>query len=196
MMTTNEHIRRSVALLPVVSELRKVLPSGASGAEVGSLAGESTLAWCASGMFRRLYCIDLWDGSLYSDPAKSITLSSWDEKKWGEAEGAFDGLASLFPVVRKMKMSSVAAAKLCESWAASLDFVYIDAMHDYDSVCEDIRAWWPLLRVGGVMGGHDFSMKNFPGVVRAVTELVGPVKMFPDKSWLALELRGGDRLKK
>jgi hypothetical protein len=38
----------------------------------------------------------------------------------------------------------------------SLDFVYLDARHDYDGVKEDLHAWWPKLKVGGVMAGHDF----------------------------------------
>jgi hypothetical protein len=29
-----------------------------------------------------------------------------------------------------------------------LDFVYVDARHDYCGVLEDIQTWWPLLRPG------------------------------------------------
>ena len=39
---------------------------------------------------------------------------------------------------------------------ASLDFVYVDARHDYAGVLEDLRAWWPKLRKGGLLAGHDF----------------------------------------
>lgn len=38
----------------------------------------------------------------------------------------------------------------------SLDFVYLDARHDYEGVKEDLHAWWPKLKPGGVMAGHDF----------------------------------------
>jgi hypothetical protein len=37
-----------------------------------------------------------------------------------------------------------------------LDFVYIDARHDYAGVLEDLEAWWPKLKVGGLIAGHDF----------------------------------------
>jgi FkbM family methyltransferase len=38
----------------------------------------------------------------------------------------------------------------------SLDFVYIDARHDYDSVMEDLEAWFEKVRPGGVIAGHDY----------------------------------------
>jgi len=40
--------------------------------------------------------------------------------------------------------------------AGSLDFVYLDARHDYTSVTEDAEAWWGPLREGGLLAGHDF----------------------------------------
>jgi len=56
------------------------------------------------------------------------------------------------------------------------DFIYIDAAHDYDSVVEDLNAWWPKLKKGGLFSGHDY----FPdkrvwrgkecGVYKAVNE--------------------------
>ena len=52
----------------------------------------------------------------------------------------------------------------------SVDFIYIDANHAYDFVKMDIEAWWPKLRKGGVMAGHDYKMPEFRGVVVAVNE--------------------------
>lgn len=56
----------------------------------------------------------------------------------------------------------------------SLDFVYLDARHDYVSVLEDLEAWYPKLRVGGVIAGHDYVDGHFPegdfGVRSAVDE--------------------------
>lgn len=52
---------------------------------------------------------------------------------------------------------------------ASLDFVFIDGDHSYESVRADIAAWLPKIRYSGIIAGHDFS-PDFPGVVHAVTE--------------------------
>jgi hypothetical protein len=48
------------------------------------------------------------------------------------------------------------------------DFVYIDASHDYEPVRQDILAWWPKIKVGGIIGGHDY--KNSPYVEQAVKD--------------------------
>jgi hypothetical protein len=36
------------------------------------------------------------------------------------------------------------------------DFVYIDGNHSYKSICEDLIAWYPKVKVGGILGGHDY----------------------------------------
>lgn len=52
----------------------------------------------------------------------------------------------------------------------SIDFVYIDGLHDYSSVISDINAWWPKIRKNGILSGHDFNEKKWPGVTAAVKE--------------------------
>ncbi len=54
-----------------------------------------------------------------------------------------------------------------------LDFVYIDADHSYKGVWEDLCVWYPKVRIGGVIGGHDYNHPNFPGVKQAVDEFFG-----------------------
>jgi hypothetical protein len=56
-----------------------------------------------------------------------------------------------------------------------LDFVYIDGNHDYESVKRDIEDCFPKIRIGGILGGHDFYngfARMHDGVVKAVTEFV------------------------
>lgn len=52
----------------------------------------------------------------------------------------------------------------------SLDFVFIDAAHDYDNVIADINAWLPKVKSGGILSGDDYY--HFPDVKRAVSELL------------------------
>jgi hypothetical protein len=49
-----------------------------------------------------------------------------------------------------------------------LDFVYIDGNHDYEYVKKDIALYYPLVKYGGVFGGHDYG--PWMGVTRAVDE--------------------------
>lgn len=54
-----------------------------------------------------------------------------------------------------------------------LDFVYIDGNHDENFVREDILFYYPKIKPGGVIGGHDFYngfCREHDGVVRAVTQ--------------------------
>lgn len=38
----------------------------------------------------------------------------------------------------------------------SLDFVYVDAVHDYEGALNDFCDYWPKLAPGGVFAGHDY----------------------------------------
>jgi len=37
-----------------------------------------------------------------------------------------------------------------------LDFVYIDGNHEFDYPLRDIEAWWPKVKTGGILSGHDY----------------------------------------
>jgi Methyltransferase domain len=39
-----------------------------------------------------------------------------------------------------------------------LDFVYLDANHSYSCVLDDLYAWWPKLKVGGLFAGDDYGV--------------------------------------
>jgi hypothetical protein len=53
---------------------------------------------------------------------------------------------------------------------ASVDFVFIDAGHDYQSVLSDLAAWWPRVKPGGVLAGHDYGDPAWPGGKQAVDQ--------------------------
>jgi hypothetical protein len=54
----------------------------------------------------------------------------------------------------------------------SMDFVFIDASHDYKSVKDDIEVWLPKVRDEGLLIGHDFD-KKCEGLKKAVRERFG-----------------------
>ena len=49
----------------------------------------------------------------------------------------------------------------------SLDFIFIDGDHRYESVLEDLTVWWPKLVPGGLLVGDDY---RWPGVKRAAVD--------------------------
>ena len=63
-----------------------------------------------------------------------------------------------------------------------VDFVYIDGNHDYEFVKQDIDLYYPRVRSGGVLCGHDFATHEL-GVCRAVVEFVNEydLELFGEK---------------
>jgi predicted O-methyltransferase YrrM len=66
------------------------------------------------------------------------------------------------------QMDSLEAAKLIPD--KSLDIIFIDADHSFLGVNNDIKAWLPKVREGGILAGHDYNHSQFPGVTNAVNE--------------------------
>ncbi len=64
-----------------------------------------------------------------------------------------------------VRKSSVEASSIIPQ---EIDFVYIDADHSYQEVMADLCAWFPKVREGGIIGGHDYSHPDLPGVKKAV----------------------------
>ena len=65
---------------------------------------------------------------------------------------------------------SVSASRLFSD--GSLDWVHLDARHDYASVKADIEAWLPKVQTGGWLSGDDYDDKKWPEVVQAVSEIL------------------------
>ncbi len=66
----------------------------------------------------------------------------------------------------------------------ALDLVFIDDDHSYEGCRDAIMAWRPKLRPGGWLTGHDYDHPAFPGVAKAVNELVPGFKTDIDFVWL------------
>lgn len=54
----------------------------------------------------------------------------------------------------------------------SVDFVFMDSDHTYAGTKAALLAYLPKLKSGGVLAGDDFSERRFPGVFRAVNEVI------------------------
>jgi hypothetical protein len=143
-------------------------------AEIGVYTGEATEIFYQSGKFKAIYSIDPWEDG-YDETETISKCNNMDV-----VEELFDKRVSGLDGIKKIKMKSVGASELFDS--GSLDFVYIDGQHTYKAAKEDILAWMPKLKKGGVLAGHDYEF--YPGVKQAVDEIFGSsVVHFPDSSW-------------
>lgn len=55
--------------------------------------------------------------------------------------------------IQFIRKDSVEAVKYVNE---PLDLAFIDADHGYNAVYNDIKAWWPKIRSGGILCGHDY----------------------------------------
>ena len=161
----------------LIAFVRATLPSTTYMAEIGCWAGESTVMFAQN--FTVVYAVDAWSEQSFAFMRGEGFLHARED-----VEASFDERAAHFRNIVKIKDYSAAAAKLFRSL---LDFVYIDAAHDYESVRNDIAAWLPTLRSDRrtIIAGHDYEQSH-PGVMQAVDERFGPTNLhhFPDGSWL------------
>ena len=154
-------------------EILSRVPVGAKGAELGVFMG----ALSARLLQREditLYMVDSWKEHGEGDYAESgdfhASLSQQQQDGFrlaatNETEFAENRRSILC-------MDTVAGAKYFED--GSLDFVFIDADHSYNGCRADIEAWYPKVRKGGWLCGHDYKNVDYPcfGVEQAVDEFV------------------------
>lgn len=122
-----------------------------TGAELGVQAGlfsKDILARWKS--CEKYILVDLWHKQERYDDTANVENN--------QQESLFQAtkkrLAQHANITEFMRMYTTEAAKLVPD--DSLDFIYVDARHDYCGVREDLREWWPKLRMGGILAGHDY----------------------------------------
>lgn len=144
---------------------------GLIGIEIGVAGGEHALSLLTTLDIKKLYLIDPYE--MYESYKEGLNHYGLDQKSLSDTEGAAKKL--LAPYSKKLawikKLSSEAVDEVIEL----VDFVYIDGNHQEEFVIEDIANYYPLIREGGVIGGHDFYngfQREHDGVVNAVTSFV------------------------
>ncbi len=69
----------------------------------------------------------------------------------------------------------------------TFDIAYVDGMHEYPEAKRDLLCWFPKVKMGGWIGGHDYDyvVAGHASVIRAVDEVLGvPELRFVDASFL------------
>ncbi len=149
------------------------------GAEVGSLYGGYAKA-ILNHWKGRLICVDLWRNqpdAEYFDGANKLNMD--------EVYATFMRDIGNHPRCEHKRTTSAAASNEIDD--GSLDFVFLDANHRLSAAREDIRLWFPKVRVGGIFSGHDFNTRydhetdsDAQGAVMEFAECVG---QWPQITW-------------
>jgi predicted O-methyltransferase YrrM len=134
--------------------------------EVGTWCGQSAIYMAVeiinSNKQIKFDCVDTWEGSEEHQNLDVIRNNNLYETF----------LANIEPVktiIKPVRQKSLDAAKIYND--NSLDFVFIDAAHDYENVKNDIWAWYPKVKSGGMLAGHDYA-PEWVDLLRAVHEFL------------------------
>jgi hypothetical protein len=139
---------------------------GSKFVEVGSWKGKSSAYMAIEIANSRkdieFTCVDTWEGSVEHQGQKDLHQLY---------DVFIENMKPVEEFYTPKKMTSQEAVHLFDD--GSLDFVFIDASHEYEDVKEDIKAWIKKVKPGGVLAGHDYYVNThdyFPGVKQAVNE--------------------------
>ena len=144
------------------------------GVEIGVCEGVFSKKILDTWKGQKLYLIDSW-----RHIPNSIDFLNTDNN--GQLNAMAQTFMKIYDYGSKAVMireNSVEASNLFAD--ESLDFCYIDASHDYINVKGDLHAWYPKIKSGGVVAGHDYvdGLFKYPSghvkfeVKRAVDEFL------------------------
>lgn len=127
------------------------------GVEVGVEYGINAEMILATSGLKRLYLIDAWDYVPGHDPRGfGVGYNDW-KSVFNQCQYRMQRFSD-----RAVMMRSV-SNEIVKSFADGFfDFVYIDANHMSPWINEDLENWFPKVKVGGIIGGHDFLTRNEP----------------------------------
>ena len=163
--TSSEGLRDLIKELGNTKEMRMI--------EIGSFIGESTIIFAEH--FKEVIAIDPFQANYHKeDPTSRFNFD--------EVYDEYMRRTSPFPNIKTLRLTSDDAVKELNS--ETYDFIYVDGIHTYEQVKIDIDNYLPLVKEGGIIGGHDYG-PHWPGVNKAVDEKFGqPDKRYKDTSWI------------
>lgn len=136
------------------------------GVEIGVDEGSFSRFLLSSSHLDTLHSIDAWstDESKTLSPypgreARHIKYETIEEKA-RKTLAEFGGRSNVIKSI-----SWDAAERFADG---SLDFIYFDGCHGFTGFALDIIRWWPKVRVGGVISGHDYCNRHKYGVIAVV----------------------------
>jgi len=130
-------------------------------AEVGSRSGINAKTILLSMKVEKLYLIDPY--TPYLDGGTFLTQEDQD----AYYVEMYNNMKQFLDRVIFITRPSILASKLFED--EYFDYIYLDANHNYESVMTDQKSWFPKVKKGGFISGHDIG---YPDVIKAVNDFI------------------------
>jgi hypothetical protein len=153
-----------------------------TGVEVGVAAGEYSEILMKANPQMVLWGIDPYTPYRgYRDYVRLGTYTSLKE----EAHKRLDGFGSYTFLE---EFSPAAADNFADG---SLDFVYLDGNHSEPYITQDIEAWTPKVRKGGIVAGHDYArIKSKDGIASGNWAVIPAIHKYANEHDLQLIIWG------
>jgi predicted O-methyltransferase YrrM len=151
-------------------------PDDAVFVEIGCWKGKSSSYLAEqianSGKSIKLYCVDTWKGSK-GEPIHDNDPDVINQTLFETFTANMKPFEQYYTAIRS---TSLQAAEKFEN--NSLDFVYIDASHFYKDVKDDVSAWLPKVKKGGIIAGDDYNSRDVKKAVLQVLKKVDQPNRF------------------
>jgi hypothetical protein len=150
-------------------ELLDLLPKGLKIAEVGVFRGEFSEKIIEKCEPSEIFLVDLWEGVMTSGDKDGKNI-----KKITDMFKVFqEEVLPKFSKVNGAEIHRTTSDKFFDGVKEDyFDAIYIDAAHTYRAVKKDLENARKAVKHNGVIMGHDYHEKKFPGVYRAVNEFI------------------------
>lgn len=155
---------------PGLIEILGSLKAPTLGIEIGVAAGENichTLDHCPN--IRHIYAIDPWEP--YEDTNGEASKELVEESH----ACAIDNFKTYGARVQPYRCTSDHFFGLFGK-SIEVDYVFIDGNHDYEYVYRDIANFYNMVRVGGIISGHDVHIGH---VLDAIDNFAGTLSYKP-----------------
>ena len=119
------------------------------GTHLGVFSVEFLKRWRDGGAH---ICVDPWE---YDDSYLDVISDDNETHQNSRYQEALKNLKPFGSRVVILRADSFNASQLFAQ--ASVSFVYVDADHSYVGAMQDMCFWWPKIRHGGVLAGHDYE---------------------------------------
>ena len=144
------------------------------GAEVGVWRGSLSRGLLTKLPLLTLHMVDLWQTWTPKDKTYDPGIDIMCRTPMDEFEGIYQSVLTMAgtfgnrAVVHRGESVLVAGSYPDDYF----DFVFIDAEHSEAALTLDMAAWWPKVKPGGCLCGHDYGKPRFPGVSIAVHNFI------------------------
>lgn len=144
--------------------------------EIGSWKGRSTC--CMAQLIKKneisakLYAVDTFLGS--DEEIHKKEISQLNEQGLTLFDSFTENIkeCNVNDIIVPIVSTSCDASKNVDN--NTIDFIYLDASHDYESVKKDIENWLPKMKRGSIMTGDDY-VDCWPGVIEAVNQVFSEI---------------------